>query len=124
MGIIKTFAKPHTQAMLRTSFGAMEGMVAHKATTSSEEQVGIVFVQSRKGIKSGTIDFYENGVREARHVEEFNTVRVMVIKHGTLYYFTTPQSPCCYTTDSVTEESLWRRQNNETRKWRRRTWDS
>jgi hypothetical protein len=74
MKIFETLAKPHTQATLRTSLGVMEGMVAHKATTSSEEPVSIVFSQSGKSIKSGAIDFYKNGSREARLVEEFNPV--------------------------------------------------
>jgi hypothetical protein len=46
MGIFETLAKPHAQAALRTSLRAMEGMVAHKATTGSKEQVGIMVVQA------------------------------------------------------------------------------
>jgi hypothetical protein len=86
MGILETLAKPHTQAALRTSLRAMEGVVAHKAMTSSAEQVGIVFVQSGERVKSGAIDFYKDGSREARLVEEFNPVRIVVIKHGILLY--------------------------------------
>jgi hypothetical protein len=84
----------------------MKGMMTHKAMTRSEEQVGIMFGQSEKSVKSGAIDFYENRGREARLVEEFNPVQVVVIKHGALYYFTTSQPPCFYTTNSVAEESL------------------
>jgi hypothetical protein len=113
MGIFETLAKPYTQAALGTSLGAMEGMVAHKATTSGKEQVGIVFVQSGKSVKSDAIDFYKNGGREARLVEEFDPVRVVVIKHGALYYFTIPRPPCFYMTDSVAEESLWRCRSKE-----------
>jgi hypothetical protein len=111
--IQQTFAKPDTISTLRTSLGAMESMVTDKAMTHHKEQVSIMIRQSGESIESNTIDFNKDRSGETRSMEEFNPVGVVVIGHGILSYSSTPLPPCFYTTDSVTEESLWRRQNNE-----------
>jgi hypothetical protein len=95
MGIIQTLAKPKTisalrlVSALRTSLRAMKSMMANKATTRREEQVGVVFRQAGERVEHDTIDFNKDGSRETRAMEEFNPVRVMVIGHGILLYCST-----------------------------------
>jgi hypothetical protein len=70
MRILETLAKPDAQAALRASLGMMEGVMADKAPTGGEEQVGIRLMQMGNHIESSTINFDENGGGKARLVEK------------------------------------------------------
>jgi hypothetical protein len=74
MGIVKLLSKPHTQAMLGTSLGVMESMMAYKAPTCGEEEVSTGFRQPGESVKGGVVNFNKNGGRETRFVEEFHPV--------------------------------------------------
>jgi hypothetical protein len=107
------FAKPNAQAALRASLGTMKGVVTNEAPTSGKEQVCIVLMQTGKHIESSTINFDEDRSRKVKLMEELDPMRAMIVGHGILSYFRTPLPPCFYTTHSLTDELLWRRQNDE-----------
>jgi hypothetical protein len=55
MRIIQTFTKQHTETMFRAILGKMSCKVTNETTSQTEEQIGIMFVQARKGIKGETV---------------------------------------------------------------------
>lgn len=56
--------KPHTQTTLRTSLGAMEGMMTDKTPTGCKEQVGIGLMQVGECVESDTINLDEDRGRK------------------------------------------------------------
>jgi hypothetical protein len=54
------FTKPNTITTLRTSLGAMKGMMTNKTMTSHKEQVSIMLRQSGESIEGDTVDFHKD----------------------------------------------------------------
>jgi hypothetical protein len=94
----------------------MKGMVADEAPTRGKEQVGIVLRQAGESIKGNGVDGHKDWSGEVQARIEFDPMSIVVIRHHLLNYSSTFCSSFLYTTDSVTEESLWRHQNNKTRR--------
>jgi hypothetical protein len=88
----------------RTLLNTMNSCVTYEATTSTEEEVGIIGRETRKSIKSETVDSHGDRSREYRALVESNPVGMMVIRHWKLW--NPSLFPFLYTCDSVTDEYL------------------
>jgi hypothetical protein len=86
MRIIQAFTEQHPKPTLRTVFSLMSREVTDEASTRAEEQVGIVIIQTRKGIKCEAIHGHEDGSGEQRTFIETDPMDVVVIGHGLLNY--------------------------------------
>jgi hypothetical protein len=62
--------------------------VTDEATTSSEEEIGILLRQSRQGVKRVTVHRHINRSGEERMFIKANPVDVVVIRHDLLNYLT------------------------------------
>jgi hypothetical protein len=60
--------------------------VTDEASTQAEEQVGIVIVQTRKGVEHEAIHGHKDGSGEQRTFIEADPMDVVVIGHGLLNY--------------------------------------
>jgi hypothetical protein len=79
MRIIQPFAKQHTQAMFRTVPRTMSLGVTNKATTSAEEEICVMVMQTGESIRHNTVHGYEDGEGEQRLFVERDPVDAMVI---------------------------------------------
>jgi hypothetical protein len=59
----------------------MSGSATYKATTSAEEEIGIIIQQTGESVKSEAVDSQRYGGRENRLLIESDPVGVMVIGH-------------------------------------------
>jgi hypothetical protein len=87
MRIVQAFTEQHPKPTLRTIFSLMSREVTDKASTRAEEQVGIVIVQTRKGVEREAIHGHKDGNGEQRTFIEADPMDVVVIGHGLLNYF-------------------------------------
>jgi hypothetical protein len=60
----------------------MKCEVADKTTTQAEEEVGIMLIKTRKGVKRKAVHRHVNRGREERALVKANPVDVVVIGHG------------------------------------------
>jgi hypothetical protein len=86
MRIVQAFTEQHPKPTLRTIFSLMSCKVTDEASTRAEEQVGIMIIQTRKGVKHEAIHRHENRSGEQRTFIEGDPMDVVVIGHGLLNY--------------------------------------
>jgi hypothetical protein len=86
MGIIQMFTKQDMMPLHRALLDAMESSAAYKASTHTEEQIGVVQGESRQSIKSEVVNSNQYWSREDGALIESKPVGVMVVRYGLLNY--------------------------------------
>jgi hypothetical protein len=84
----------------------MESITANKATSSAEEQIGIVWQKTRQSIEREAVDRNKDGIGENRAFLERDPVGVMEVRHDLLTTQVPSINPPLYTLDSVNDVSL------------------
>jgi hypothetical protein len=106
MRIIQSFTKQDVVSFYRTLLNAMKSSTANKATSSTEEQIGVIWQKTRKSIECKAINHNIDGIRENGAFIERDPVGVMEVRHDLLTTQIPSTDPFLYTLKSVKEVSL------------------
>jgi hypothetical protein len=87
-------------------FYTMESCTTYKATSCTEEQVGIIWRKTKQSVECKAVNRNKDGVRENRAFVERDPVGVMEVRHDLLTTQIPSIDPPLYTRDSVKDISL------------------
>jgi hypothetical protein len=84
MRIIQSFTKQDMVSFYTTLLDAMKSSMANKATSSTEEQIGVIWQKTRQSIERKAINGNKDGIGEDRAFIERDPVGVMEVGHDLL----------------------------------------